>query len=537
MKAMDVMGFAGSMAAGVDQAGFDIVGKREPSKFGGFGMESMLYNMPWVEGQVSEPEAWDLPSEPVELVYGCPPCSGFSALSIINTAVHGTTYGMDDPINECMSWFADYVARAKPQVAIMESVALAFRNGRPWLEGVWQRMVDKSGIDYYLTHVIMNAALVGGDVIRPRYFLVASQHPFGVGLDFVQPRNMIEVIADLEDMGDPNDNDWGHVTGRGAGIRRTTQTIEWLKSLGLDWKQGTRFPDNLPEELKNDPPPFWFKERPTRSKRFRNDVYSHYFSTDAFSPVRWKADKPYGVVVAATLFRAVHPTQPRNLTFREAARFMSLPDTWSLRVLVEKDRPAELGKAVPTASAKWISHWAKMAIEGTPGEYAGRETENDRIRVIDVRNDNLVHEIRSGKIAEDGFWENHADPDPALWLVDRKQRPGEWWQREDELGIFDAPLPKVRAPKAARVPAVTTASAPRAKTIESEPAPKAVATIERVQPTVVASLLEELGLTKQAAAEKLGVSVSRINELTTDRRPGSWLNIDRWPSVEETLRA
>src|SRR5688500_11615767 len=73
MKAVDVMGFAGSFAAGVDQAGFDIVSKREPAKFKGFGMDSVLHNMPWIDGQVAEPEDWDLPAEDVELVYGCPP--------------------------------------------------------------------------------------------------------------------------------------------------------------------------------------------------------------------------------------------------------------------------------------------------------------------------------------------------------------------------------------------------------------------------------------------------------------------------------
>jgi hypothetical protein len=33
------------------------------------------------------------------------------------------------------------------------------------------------------------------------------------------------------------------------------------------------------------------------------------------------------------------------------------------------------------------------------------------------------------------------------------------------------------------------------------------------------------------------VSPSRINELTTHTRPGSWLNAARWEEVQEVLRA
>jgi hypothetical protein len=207
---------------------------------------------------------------------------------------------------------------------------------------------------------------------------------------------------------------------------------------------------------------------------------------------------------------------------------MSLPDTWSMRVLVEQNRPDELGKAVPTASAKWIAHWAKMSIEGTPGEYAGRDTDNPRIRVINVTDEKAVDEIVRGTAAGtelDAFWPSYSDPSPDVWLVDRKQRPADWWQREDELGIFAATPKKVRS------------LAPRvARTTQSATKPKSVGSIVRVQPEVVASLLEELGMTKLEAAAKLGVSGSRINELTTHTRPGSWLNEDRWESVQTALR-
>lgn len=528
MKAVDVMGFAGSMAAGVDQAGFDIVAKREPSAFKAFGVESMTYNMPWVETQVAPWGQWDLPAErDIELVYGCPPCSGFSQLSSVNTKVYehtGTTYrGVDAEINECMAHLIDYAAKIAPRVVIMESVGAAFKLGRDWFESLWRSLRDQTGLDYYLTHVRMNAALVGGDVIRPRYFMVAHLDPFGVGLEFVAPRSFLDVVSDLgpEDL---DDTDWGHMTRGTRSTERITQTITWLEENGLEWKPGTRLPQNA-HDLGIEPPDFWLKERPSKSKRegYRDDVYSHWYSSDPFSPTRWRGDKPFGVIVAASLDRAIHPTEPRPLTFREAARFMSLPDSWSMRVLVEKNRPDELGKAVPTASAKWVAHWAKMSIEGTPGEYAGRDTEDPRIRVINVTDTKAVDEILKGD-PSDAFWADYSDPAPSNWLVDRGQRPGRWWQREDELGVFSKPQkqPRTAVPRAARA----TQAAAKLKP----------AGIVRIPPEDVLRVISSLGLTKQEAAAKLGISVSRINELTSDTRPGSWLNSDRWATVQETLR-
>lgn len=529
MKAVDVMGFAGSFAAGVDQAGFDIVSKREPNEFKGFGMDSVLYNMPWIEGQVGAPEEWDLPVEPVELLYGCPPCSGFSQLSHANTLIHGAVVGPDAEINKCMFWLVDYASRVKPQVVIMESVGVAFKSGRDFMEGLWARLVEQSGVNYYLTHVNMNAALVGGDVIRPRYFFVASRAPFGVGLEFVEPRTAREVLQDLPAETEPDDPDWGHLNKGGTGVDRWIKTLEWLKENGREWKPGSRLPDNN-QDL--EPPEFWKRSDGLITKRMEargmtESVYSHWYSTDPFSTYRWKPDKPYGVVVAAVLERAIHPVHDRPLTFREAARFMSIPDDWSMASLVRRQAAGELGKAVPSASGKWIAHWARMCIEGTPGEYAGvADTDDDRIRVIGVQNRNqvdaLLHQPPSGTL----YTRDYADPDPATWLIDRRSRPDVWWQREEAGGWSEpASASGKSAPPVARA---RRAPGPR-------PSPRS--RIARVEPELVQELLDGLGIDHREAAVRLGVSVSRINELTTHTRPGSWLNEARWADVKEKLGA
>jgi site-specific DNA-cytosine methylase len=118
-RAVDVLGFAGGFTLGVVQAGFHLVGKRELK--GAFGVKNCEVNRHLLgdgwRTQVSSPEAW----EPVdaELVFGNPPCSGFSVMSAKEFR------GADSPINHCMWSFIDYVARVRPTIAVFESVQMA----------------------------------------------------------------------------------------------------------------------------------------------------------------------------------------------------------------------------------------------------------------------------------------------------------------------------------------------------------------------------------------------------------------------------
>lgn len=541
MKALDVMGFAGGFAVGVDQAGFDVIAKREPSKFKSFGVAQHLYNMPWLEAQVSDPRDWDLPSERVEYVFGNPPCSGFSALSFANTKIHGATVGPLADINECMTWFVEYAARVKPRIMVMESVGIAFKNGREWMETRWELLKKNSGLPYKLTHVTMNAALVGGDVIRPRYFMVAHLDDFGVGLEFVEPRSAWEVLKDLPAEEDQFDLDWGHSTFQANGPRRMAKTMKWLREMGREWRPGTYMAQNV-QDL--EPPEWWLRPDGKTSPRNPNPdlpVYSHWFSTDPFATFRWRPEKPYGVVVAAVLDRAVHPVHDRTLTFREAARFMSLPDDWSLRPLVETNSGAELGKGIPSASGKWISHWAKMSLEGTPGEFAGEPTENPDVRVIDLMNAKKVERVRKEQPKGSFYTEGFSDPDPAIWLIDRKQRPSSWWQAEEpRVAARFSPMREDRSTKAPVSTHVETATIVERRTRRAPQAldrPVVSGKIERIDPDTVQRFLDDHALSREEAARALGVSGSRVHEFTHRNRPGSWLNAARWPEVQAKLLA
>ena len=116
--AIDVLGFAGGFTLGMAQAGFRLVGKREMK--GGFGVANCeanrhLLGHDW-KSEAGDPAGWTVPSGGASVVFGNPPCSGFSVMSSKEFR------GADSKINHCMWAFADYVARVAPQVAVFESV-------------------------------------------------------------------------------------------------------------------------------------------------------------------------------------------------------------------------------------------------------------------------------------------------------------------------------------------------------------------------------------------------------------------------------
>lgn len=538
MKAIDCMGFAGGFACGANQAGFDIIAKREPSAFGGFGVASVEENLHVPDVQVSEAEFWRVVK--ADMVLGNPPCSGFSMLSTINTAdsktgkvvdgVRVAQRGIDSPDNKWMFDLISYSAKVKPEVAIFECVQGGGKLGAPLMRELWQRMREESGLDYHLTEVFMNAALVGGDVIRPRYFWVTHLRPFGVDMPHETPRPLMDLIGDLpREAGlrtDPDiDLDWGHVTNGSRSDQRIRLTIEAFRAKGFDWAEGQRLPKHLTEWMtRGEVMPEWWHGSD-------GHVLSHATSDNMYSPFRWRAGKPMGVVTGGFMDRAVHPLAARTFTYREGARFMGLPDDWSLRAVVAGKHDNWLGKGIPVASGRWISGWAKASIEGDPGEYAGIVRE-PKHRVIDVTSADRVRAIEKDQDAP-VWWDRTDRPRRVIVTVPRlgeqTRRPEAWPEavRDALPANTVASRPSVvRGPRPPRPPspAGVRVNAPRGA-------------ISRVPPEEFQGLLDELNLSRSEAARALGVSTSRVTELTTHSRPNSWLNADRLGDFEARLRA
>ena len=392
-QAIDCQAYAGGFTLGIVQAGFKLVGKREMK--GGFGVQNCEVNRhllgnEWL-AEVGAPHTWT--ARPADVVFGNPPCSGWSAMS----AKHFR--GASSPILACTRAFVDFAARVAPQVVIFESVQQAFthKDGLPTMRALHQQLEEKTNEKWTLYHVLHNAYSVGGAAIRRRYFWIASRIPFGIEL----PRStslplLNDVIGDLSGLtsswdAQPYDDavpsHWatsrrsphnvvdGHVSVRNPLTRRLADIlseVEWNpgEHLAIVARRYYQKMGKLPDS--------WAA---TEKKVVKNEFFMGYTT-----PIRWNGFQPARVITGGSLFTTIHPFLPRTITHREAARILGFPDTWNLVQL--KNLPglaATHGKGITVDCGRWIGGWIHNALSGEPGTHTGLKI-NENEFVIDVTN-------------------------------------------------------------------------------------------------------------------------------------------------------
>lgn len=391
--AVDCQGFAGGFTLGMVQAGFQLVGKRE--MVGGFGVANCeanrhLLGTQWYSEAV-EPQAWSTVS--ADVVFGNPPCSGFSVMSAKEFR------GADSKINHCMWSFIDYAARVRPHVAIFESVQNAFTSadGHALMRALRDRLEDRTGHAYTLHHTRHNAIALGGAAVRRRYFFLASRVPFGVERSLL-PRHPIlnDVIGDLENLAwtwqaqpyraPPS---WwsiqrrspiGAVDGHVGLDNPLTRRMRDLMA-GVAWNPG----DHIGAVARR----YWdtHARLPESWSATEEKVVKNEFFMGFTTPVRWHGDRYGRVVTGGGLHNVVHPHLDRTITHREVARILGFPDDWRILPLRNvSGLNMTWGKGITVDCGRWIGSWIKAALDGVPGSYQGEKI-GDREFDIDVTND------------------------------------------------------------------------------------------------------------------------------------------------------
>lgn len=429
IEAIDCQSFAGAFTLGMAQAGFNVVSKAEEP--GGFGVPLVEHNKdlinPDMEIQVGEADQWE-PRDAV-VVFGNPPCSGFSGLS--SAASRGFSFAGTEghaSINECMWRLVRFAARCRADVVVMESVQAAYKKGRDLMLSLRAEMERLTGQAYDLTHVLQNSASVGGASIRKRYFMVLTRPHLKFGIEppvIGRVPVLEELIGDLygqvlsegpqpytepsEEVTDDRGygvayrNPLGLVDGHDVLKNSMTAGKAYLAETG--WLPGERSGDAFkrltPEQVAGSP--LVHRQVEGEDGEMVDFVASRYRSTYAFAPVRLHPHKAAPVVTGTGCNDLIHPVLPRTITFREAARIMGWPDEWSLAPIFE-GRPGStqkwLGKGITVQVGKWIGEWVREALEGNPGRWRGEQL-GEAEWLIDVTNDHkAVYNERTGEAVD-----------------------------------------------------------------------------------------------------------------------------------------
>ncbi|CAB4152687.1 Dcm Site-specific DNA methylase [uncultured Caudovirales phage] len=381
--AIDCQSFAGGFALGVVKAGFELIAKREQP--GGFGVPAMEANRHLLgdKWQVEACSANQWTPMPADLVFGNPPCSGFSNRSsmIRGRKEDGSIgkiqfKGVNSVANECMWDLVEFAAKCDPKIVIFESVQGAYRKGQDLMQNLRQDLESRTDQEWTLYHVLHNVADLGGAQVRPRYFWVASRIPFGVTVpDFRPETTVADRISDLEDK--PLGSVDGHeiqLSPQAARIMELAGIAEWLpdETSGHAYERAVR--EGI--ELSN-----W--SEPLVSDK----------GTTQFAPRRLNYTKPSRVLAGDAPQKVVHPTLPRTVTPREIARLSGFPDDWTCDPYLEKRANSYWwGKGICVEAGQWIAQAAYDAIAGRPQLYSGNQV-GEREYLIDAQVKTQVQDL------------------------------------------------------------------------------------------------------------------------------------------------
>jgi len=334
----------------------------------------------------------------IDVIIGGPPCQGFSTIgrvkiaSLVKEGVWSLRNShprfIDDPRNVLYREFVRIVRDLRPAFFVMENVPgmMSYRNG----EIVREIIEDFKKIGYRTEARILNAVRFGVPQVRKRVFFIGTRLS-GVKVRWPRPAH-----------GDPNiiRTTLEHFTDIGVGLKPPVTVWEAIGDLPDPVLGKTRLAD---QPIPYNKPPFceyqkfmrewgggppdgkvhnhvarhhnerdvrvfsmmkegmWWKDLPPDIKKmygYRDDIFH-----DKIKKLR--KDRPSWTVVAHLYkdgYMYVHPTQPRTITVREAARLQSFPDRFIFRGS-RTDQFKQVGNVVPPLLAKAVADELREILE------------------------------------------------------------------------------------------------------------------------------------------------------------------------------
>lgn len=366
---LDLFAGAGGLSLGFEQAGFDVLTAVEYDPVHAAVHE---FNFPLTEvvcanlakvsveqvnnaldrGWSRHGRAGDRNGE-LDVVFGGPPCQGFSSIG---------KRLIDDSRNELVFHFFRMVDELKPKYFVMENVPGMLRGGH---KGILRQLIREfREIGYRVPDIpnVLNAAEFGVPQDRRRLFLIGSRGdqpmaeypklvskpPHRHGLEIEEARPLFDGLPDgptvWDAIGDLPDLDEFDELKRSDWIRLSEERLDAMESLISDYVRGLRDGDAEDRSY----PRAWDRQLFTSSARtiHTSKSISRFESTmpgDTEPISRFYRLHPAGLSNtlragtgsergAFTSPRPIHPTLPRVISVREAARLHSFPDWFRFHV-------------------------------------------------------------------------------------------------------------------------------------------------------------------------------------------------------------
>lgn len=381
--AIDLFAGAGGFSLGIEQAGFDVLVavERDPIHAAAY-----AYNFPQTLvlpadiTTLSGEKIWQAilrqekqrkilhPKSEIDLIVGGPPCQGFSIMG---------KNCIDDVRNDLVFHFCRLVCELKPRYFVMENVpGMISKRFTQLLERLIQEF-ESNG--YCITQPVqcLNAADFGVPQQRRRLFLLGSRageshlcYPKPGNGDKVTVRDAIADLPDLDDFPE---------------LWKTDEVLLSEAIKAASEASATRYGRQMRglEEDQNDfsDPRQWNRQLLTSSRRTKHkDTCIERFErlppgqVDSIGHLRRLDWDGFCHTLRAgtgaergryTSPRPIHPTRPRVISVREAARLHSFPD-WFRFHTTKWHGFRQVGNAVPPLLAGAIAQQVIAALDIIP---------------------------------------------------------------------------------------------------------------------------------------------------------------------------
>ncbi len=351
LNSIDLFAGGGGLSEGLKQAGFKVVSAVENNDiaaetFRHNNKDAVIFeqDIRFVSGKEILKQC-KLNRGELDLLAGCPPCQGFSSLTL--------KYNENDERNSLISEVSRLILELEPKAVMVENVPGIIDKGHPFLDK-FIKTIEKQG--YIVNYDVLQVADFGVPQDRRRFVLLA-----GKGFEIKIPKathsktgknglpkwkTVKEAFTGLEEpislkssisYGGPRKFNW-NVTRDTAPIN-----IERLKYLKPG---GPRF--DIPDHL-----------RP-KCHKGKNSGFGNVYSRMA-----WDDTSPTITGGCTTLSkgRFGHPEKLRTISVREAARLQTFPDEFEFATDFVDHACQIIGNALPCDFAKKMSEACYKAIQ------------------------------------------------------------------------------------------------------------------------------------------------------------------------------
>ncbi|CAH4958871.1 DNA cytosine methyltransferase [Klebsiella pneumoniae] len=352
---IDLFSGAGGMSLGFEMAGFDIAASVEIDPIH---CATHKYNFPLCTTICASVENLSgddirqlagLDGKEIDVVFGGAPCQGFSLIG---------KRALDDPRNQLVSHFVRLVKELSPKYCVFENVkGLTIGKHAKFLSEIIESLND-AGYNVLTPYKVLNASKFGVPQSRERLFLIAAKR--GQELpSYPQPLDHSVTVGDaISDL--PDADTFSELKKQDSVQASWTTKSKYARILrGLEQDKSDYGYDRdfdyslLTSSLRTEHTKL-SQDRFMSTPNGETEPVSRFRKLDLnglCNTLRAGTDSARG---AFTSPRPIHPTLPRVITVREAARLHSYPD-WFRFHSTKWHGFRQLGNSVPPYLARAVA--------------------------------------------------------------------------------------------------------------------------------------------------------------------------------------